>query len=101
MADSKHEDDALSDAERADPETPARAGRGAAGRPKAPKRPPAAAVAAVAERRGPGRPSTKPPPPHLEKKGIVTSPDDPRNRLEFVYGDPMVFKALFTYLKNI
>ncbi|MCE7958500.1 MAG: hypothetical protein DYH06_11275, partial [Acidobacteria bacterium ACB2] len=54
-----------------------------------------------AERRGPGRPPSKPPAPPLEKKGIVDSPDEPCNRLEFVYGDPSVFKALFTYFKNI
>lgn len=74
----------------------------AAAAPAAKKAAAAAKKAApAAERRGPGRPSTKPPPPHLEKKGIVDSPDDPKNRLEFVYGDPMVFKALFTYLKNV
>ena len=53
------------------------------------------------KRRGPGRPSTRPVPPILERKGIVDSPKDSNNRLEFVYGDPTVFKSLFTYFKNI
>ena len=53
------------------------------------------------KRRGPGRPSTRPVPPLLERKGIVDSPKDSNNRLEFVYGDPTVFKSLFTYFKNI
>lgn len=61
----------------------------------------AASTAATQERRGPGRPPSKPRAPPLEKKGIVDSPQDPNNRLEFVYGDPTVFKALFTYFKNI
>jgi hypothetical protein len=52
-------------------------------------------------RRGPGRPPSKPPAPSLEKKGIVDSPKDSGNRLEFVYGEPSVFKALFAYFKNI
>ena len=53
------------------------------------------------KRRGPGRPSTRAVPPLLERKGIVDSPKDSNNRLEFVYGDPTVFKSLFTYFKNI
>ena len=53
------------------------------------------------KRRGPGRPSTRSVPPLLERKGIVNSPKDSNNRLEFVYGDPTVFKSLFTYFKNI
>jgi intracellular sulfur oxidation DsrE/DsrF family protein len=52
-------------------------------------------------RRGPGRPPSKPPAPALMKKGVVDSPTDPANRLEFMYGDPMVFKALFTYFRNL
>src|SRR3989344_3449699 len=52
-------------------------------------------------KRGPGRPPSKAPPPPLDRKGIVDSPKDPNNRLEFVYSDPMVFKSLFTYFKNI
>ena len=59
------------------------------------------AAATAAKRRGPGRPPSKPPAPPLEKRGVVDSPKDPGNRLEFVYGDPTVFKALFTYFKNI
>ena len=51
--------------------------------------------------RGPGRPPSKPPAPPLEKKGIVDSPKDSNHRLEFVYGDPTVFKLLCTYFKNI
>jgi hypothetical protein len=67
--------------------------------PVAAKKP--AAAAAAPKHRGPGRPPSKPAPPPLEQKGIVDSPDDPSNRLEFVYRDPMVFKQLFTYLKNL
>lgn len=61
----------------------------------------AAAAAEAAKRRGPGRPPSKPPAPPLEKKGIVDAPLDCANRLEFAYGDPGVFKQLFTYFKNI
>lgn len=64
------------------PEAPVKSGRGGA-------------------RRGPGRPPSKPAPPALEQRGIVTAPRDASNRLEFVYGDPSVFKSLFTYFKNI
>jgi hypothetical protein len=72
-------------------------------KPTAPAAPAAAAAAAAAapKRRGPGRPPSRPPAPTLERKGIVDSPKDSNNRLEFVYSDPTVFKALFTYLKNI
>jgi hypothetical protein len=77
----------------------------AAPRPSARRQPAdpadAAALAAAAKRRGPGRPPSKPPAPSLENKGIVDSPHDPANRLEFAYGDPGVFKQLFTYLKNV
>jgi hypothetical protein len=58
-------------------------------------------AAAAPKRRGPGRPPSKAPAPPLEKKGIVDSPKDSNNRLEFVYSDPTVFKSLFTYFKNI
>lgn len=60
-----------------------------------------AASADAAKRRGPGRPPSKPAAPPLEKLGVVDSPKDPNNRLEFAYGDPTVFKALFTFFKNI
>lgn len=53
------------------------------------------------KRRGPGRPPSKPPAPFLDKKGIVTEPKDPNNRIEFVYSDPSIFKSLFMYFKNI
>jgi len=53
------------------------------------------------KRRGPGRPPSKPPAPPLEFKGIVDSPKDINNRLEFVFGDPMIFKSLFGFFKNI
>ena len=53
------------------------------------------------KRRGPGRPPSKPPAPLLDKKGIVESPKDENNRLEFIYSDPSVFKSLFVYFKNI
>ena len=53
------------------------------------------------KRRGPGRPPSKPPAPLLDKNGIVDSPKDPNNRLEFVYSDPYIFKSLFIYFKNI
>lgn len=52
-------------------------------------------------RRGPGRPPSRPPAPTLQHSGIVAQPSDAHNRLEFVYGDPSVFKAFFTYLKNV
>ena len=52
-------------------------------------------------RRGPGRPSNKPPVPITEKYGIVDSPKDGSNVLELAHDNPMVFKSLFTYFKNI
>lgn len=52
-------------------------------------------------KRGPGRPSTKPVPPQLEKNGVVSSPADPDCRLEMAYEQPMMFKALFAYFNNI
>jgi hypothetical protein len=60
-----------------------------------------AAAAVAPKRRGPGRPPSKPPAPSLERKGVVDTPDDPNNRLEFAFGDPSMFKALYTYFKNI
>ena len=53
------------------------------------------------KKRGPGRPSTKPNPPSLEKVGIVQEPNDPSNTIEFVHKNPEMFKDLFTYFKNI
>lgn len=53
------------------------------------------------KRRGPGRPPSKPPAPSLDKKGVVNSPKDTNNKLEFVYSDPSIFKSLFVYFKNI
>lgn len=52
-------------------------------------------------RRGPGRPPSKVQYPPLENIGIVQAPLDEKNRLEFVYGDPTIFRMLFTYFKNI
>jgi hypothetical protein len=54
-----------------------------------------------AKKKGPGRPSIRQPPPLIEKFGIVDEPKDPNNRIEFAYSDPLVFKSLFTYFKNI
>lgn len=52
-------------------------------------------------KRGPGRPPSKPPAPPLQLLGIVDAPQDAANRLEFASGEPAVFKALFTFFKNI
>jgi hypothetical protein len=77
--------------------TPAAAAKAPVAKPPAP----AAKTPATPQRRGPGRPPSKPPAPPLEQKGIVDSPSDPSNRLEFVFGDPTVFKSLFTNFKNL
>jgi hypothetical protein len=61
----------------------------------------APAAAAAAKKRGPGRPPKKTPAPPLCKDGIVEAPTDPENRLEVVYEDPLLFKALFAYFKNL
>lgn len=53
------------------------------------------------KRRGPGRPSSKPPVPVLKVSGIVNEPFDPSNAIEFVFSDPLVFKTLFIYFKNL
>jgi len=58
-------------------------------------------VVNIQKRKGPGRPSIRSTPPPLERRGIVDSPKDPNNRLEIVYGNPLIFKSLFTYFKNI
>lgn len=52
-------------------------------------------------KRGPGRPPKKLPAPPLRKDGIVESPTDPHNRLEFVYEDPTMLKSLFAYFKHL
>jgi hypothetical protein len=69
--------------------------------PAAPSKAAAASPGATPERRRPGRPPSKPPAPPLESRGVVDTPSDADHRLELVYGDPMVFKALFSYFKNI
>jgi hypothetical protein len=53
------------------------------------------------ERKGPGRPPIRPPRTPLEKKGIVDNPFDIRNKLELVFCDPVIFKSLFSYFKNV
>lgn len=53
------------------------------------------------KKRRPGRPPTKPPAPPIEQNGIINTPSNENNRLEFVYSEPNVFKSLFTYFKNI
>lgn len=62
---------------------------------------PAKAAPKAAAKRGPGRPPSKPPAPPLDRLGVVASPNDPANRLEFVYEDPTIFKTLFTFFKNV
>jgi intracellular sulfur oxidation DsrE/DsrF family protein len=51
--------------------------------------------------RGPGRPPSAPPVPKLATEGVVGNPTNPIYRVEFVYGQPVVLRSLFTYLKNI
>lgn len=63
--------------------------------------PSAASSAAAKPKRGPGRPPKKQPAPPLRKDGIVESPTDAQNRLEFVYEDPTMLKSLFVYFKNL
>lgn len=53
------------------------------------------------KRRGPGRPSNKPAPPTLPISGIVETPRNPVNLIEFITGKPIDFKILFTYFKNL
>ena len=62
---------------------------------------PSAAGAAAKPKRGPGRPPKKQPAPPLRKDGVVDSPTDANNRLEFVYEDPAMLKSLFAYFKNL
>lgn len=69
------------------------------GKPDPPRKP--RLGAADKPKRGPGRPPKKQPAPALQRIGIVESPADPQNRLEFVYEDPTVLKSLFSYFKNL
>jgi hypothetical protein len=55
----------------------------------------------VKKKRGPGRPRINPINPRIEKKGISDTPSDEENIFELAHHDPMVFKSLFTYFKNI
>lgn len=53
-----------------------------------------------------GRPATggskkKPKPPPLEKKGVVSSPDNPANQIEFAYDTPAVFKNMFKFFTSM
>lgn len=73
--------------------------KGAAAPPKTGE--PPAPGAALPAKRGPGRPPSKPPAPPLERRGVVADPNDPKNKFEFVYDDPTVFKTLFVYYKNL
>lgn len=61
----------------------------------------AAAAQGPAPKRGPGRPPKRQPALPLEKLGIVEVPDNAEHMLECVYGDPTVFKSLFSYLKKL
>lgn len=54
----------------------------------------------VDERRGPGRPR-RIVVPSSPIRGIVPEPDEEDNLIEFSYFDPMIFKYLFTLLKNL
>lgn len=56
---------------------------------------------AESPKRGPGRPPKKKPAQPMARRGIVDNPANPNNRLEFVWADPMTFKSLFTYFKNL
>jgi hypothetical protein len=53
------------------------------------------------KKRGPGRPSTKPNPPSLERIGVTQEPNDPADAMELVYNKPDIFKELFAYFKGI
>ena len=58
-------------------------------------------MASAPVKRGPGRPSRKPEVPPVERKGVVSDPEDDDNDIELVYDSPQAFKALFTYLKSL
>ena len=49
----------------------------------------------------PGRPPTKKEIHVIEQLGIVDKPGNKNNCLEFVYSDPLAFKNIFMYFKNI
>jgi hypothetical protein len=53
------------------------------------------------KRRGPGRPPTRPPIPPVVKYGIVDSPKCSEHNIEFVFEEPMIFKSIFAYFKNL
>lgn len=57
-------------------------------------------MAEVDERRGPGRPR-RIVTPSSPIRGVVDEPDEADNLIEFSYFDPMIFKHLFTLLKNL
>jgi len=54
----------------------------------------------IKQRRGPGRPPRRILPP-LTMRGIVNTPENEDNILEFCYYDPNIFKYLFSLFKNI
>ena len=51
--------------------------------------------------RKPGRPSSKPPAPTVEKHGVSKVPMDSDNLLESAYDKPNILRALFLYFRNI
>lgn len=55
----------------------------------------------IPKKRRPGRPTNRPEQPKLTLDGIVSEPNDPNNLIEFVYHEPLIFKNLFTYFKNL
>jgi hypothetical protein len=55
----------------------------------------------TSKRRGPGRPPCRPSPPQLEMLGIVAAPLDETSLVELTHGDPLIFKSLFAYFRNI
>lgn len=67
------------------------------GRPVEKKRDPGPAI----KKRGPGRPSKKSLMTPMRYEGIVSAPTDPQDKFELVYNDPIMFKGMFTYFKNI
>ena len=52
-------------------------------------------------RKKPGRPPSRKTAPPLANAGIVQTPENPENQLEFKHSNPNAFKTLFSYLKNI